>query len=985
MKHLRKKAAVSILLLLVLCGSLAFVLFHTYQALNDPGVSDERTAGVEILKTNAEKALSLYRRVYDSVDSSYQAKAELTAVSLRNLSDVTSYEKPQFLHTGAVIRVEDGTVTVPEAFPEDVLLDADMFTGSSGIATSQPCESVPEDDPESAPVQKTAIVYYSRIRGPYYYIEWEDAEANENRKLSRFDVFSSLSGTKKIFDSYVMVFDTNYYASDTATCMFVSDGLERWLPALEDEVRAALPAGSAVIEAGSPSVQEIGQTSLDLYIRKDDSLHVAIAYLVPHRRSSSVVLEQTGILTTIFLIVCIIFLTWGLSVLELVRNHTLCESQKKEFSLRRVRRVSAAFLAIGCLAVFASSILFQCLFRLYNKYHLVGNTIEVLQEKIEEYDIRKAAAEDTSRSTYEKCAESVAALLSEYPELKTREQFQSYCDILGTDYLMLYDKNGKEILTNSPYKGLFLSMDPADPSCDFRRLLSGVSVISHELETDALTGAVCMKIGACVAPKEDDGAYQALLMAVPESQITESDPQTTGDIMAEYVTGSTLAFSVDPDSLLIVASNRDNLVGENVIHEGVPESFLHDDLMDFFIVNGEQYYGEAQMADDGLLYFCAAEKGNMYSNVITYALICAGFTLLFMAVLILYVLHGYGKDFGLYASQGGRLRQVSNEIVLAGGRIKWSVDPSKRWRSAFRDQGDRKPIHNAMIALQILLAFCAVLTAFQLINVDVDNRIPLFTYIFMGQWARGFNLFAITSVLILLLEVVAVLILLKLIIRIISTLSGTRGETVCRLLLNLLDYIAVVVFLFLALQYLGFDVTTLLASLGLLTFAISLGAKDLLTDVLAGISIIFEGSFQVGDIIEINGYWGRVLEIGVRTTKLEGLGGNIKIIGNRDINNVINKTRKNSWYAAEFGIPTEQIKEVEQLFLEELPGIGSRIPEIISGPYYKGIESFAFSFGHSVARILIIAECKEKDYRYVRHELNHEIADLFDEHHIQIM
>jgi small conductance mechanosensitive channel len=171
----------------------------------------------------------------------------------------------------------------------------------------------------------------------------------------------------------------------------------------------------------------------------------------------------------------------------------------------------------------------------------------------------------------------------------------------------------------------------------------------------------------------------------------------------------------------------------------------------------------------------------------------------------------------------------------------------------------------------------------------------------------------------------------------------------------------------------------------LLTFAISLGAKDLVTDILAGISIIFEGNFQVGDIIEINGYWGRVLEIGVRTTKLEGLGGNIKIIGNRDINNVVNKTRKNSWYAAEFSVPFEQIKEMEAMLLKGLPEIGKKIPEIVSGPHYKGIESFAFSAGKSVVKIQIIAECSEHDYRYVKHELNHALAMLFDENNIPIM
>ena len=261
--------------------------------------------------------------------------------------------------------------------------------------------------------------------------------------------------------------------------------------------------------------------------------------------------------------------------------------------------------------------------------------------------------------------------------------------------------------------------------------------------------------------------------------------------------------------------------------------------------------------------------------------------MLLMAVLVLYMLHGYAKDFETFSALGGRLKEVINEVELSDGKRKISVDPSLRWLPVFSDPGDRTPIRNAMVVVDGILALGAVLTAVLLFTPGHAGRMPLFTYIFEGQWARGLNLFAATSILILLLEVVAVMILLKLIIRIVSTLTGTRGETVCRLLLNLLNYLAVIVFLFFALQYIGFDVVTLLASLGLLTFALSLGAKDLVTDILAGI--------------------------------------------------------------------------------------------------YKGIESFSFSFGKSMTRIQILAECSEHNYRYVRHELNHALAMLFEENHIQIM
>ena len=223
---------------------------------------------------------------------------------------------------------------------------------------------------------------------------------------------------------------------------------------------------------------------------------------------------------------------------------------------------------------------------------------------------------------------------------------------------------------------------------------------------------------------------------------------------------------------------------------------------------------------------------------------------------------------------------------------------------------------------------------------------------------------------------------IQLLLRLISSALGTRGETICRLLNNLTGYVGVIVFVYYSLYYLGFQPRTLLASLGLLSFAVSLGAKDLITDVIAGLSIVFEGEYQVGDIIEVGGYRGEVLEIGVRTTKLEGRGGNIKIISNRDVRNVINMTRLNSWYPMEVSIAGDQdLSAVEKLLAEHLPEIGKSIPEILSGPTYKGI----VSMGRGVVTLSIIAECNESDYFKVQRAMNHALQRLFEESSIRIM
>jgi small conductance mechanosensitive channel len=247
-------------------------------------------------------------------------------------------------------------------------------------------------------------------------------------------------------------------------------------------------------------------------------------------------------------------------------------------------------------------------------------------------------------------------------------------------------------------------------------------------------------------------------------------------------------------------------------------------------------------------------------------------------------------------------------------------------------------------------------------------------FILRGKWTRVMNLFAIANVLFLFIQISVGTILLKALLRAVTMYLGTKGETIGRLFLSLANYISAIVFVFFTLSYIGIDTTTLVASLGLMTFALSIGAQDLVKDILAGLAIVFDGAYQVGDIIEVNGFRGKVLEVGVRSVKLEGRDGNILIIGNRDVKNVINKTRRNSWYRVEVSVSEGQdLKMIEALLRENLPKIGEKIPEIISGPFYGGI----VSIGTGSVTMSIIAECEEEDYYSVQRKLNGAVVELF--------
>lgn len=213
------------------------------------------------------------------------------------------------------------------------------------------------------------------------------------------------------------------------------------------------------------------------------------------------------------------------------------------------------------------------------------------------------------------------------------------------------------------------------------------------------------------------------------------------------------------------------------------------------------------------------------------------------------------------------------------------------------------------------------------------------------------------------------------------TFESKKTITVTLLLLNLLKWIVAIASIFIIMGAWGADTTLMLASAGVLTLIIGLGSQALVQDILAGIFIVFEGDFQVGDIVIIDGWRGEVKAIGIRTTKLVDAGGNIKIVNNSDIRSIVNQTQELSVAKCYVGISYgDRIEKVEKIIADNLPAIKEKIPAIVEGPFYKGVSELA----DSSVNLLFVAKCKETDIYQVQRDLNREIKIVFDDNNINI-
>ncbi len=130
---------------------------------------------------------------------------------------------------------------------------------------------------------------------------------------------------------------------------------------------------------------------------------------------------------------------------------------------------------------------------------------------------------------------------------------------------------------------------------------------------------------------------------------------------------------------------------------------------------------------------------------------------------------------------------------------------------------------------------------------------------------------------------------------ILSKIAQKSGKKeVINLIIKILYFIVIVITILLILSRLGFDISTIIASLGIGGLAVALATKDIIANFFASILLLFDNSFSQGDWIVCAGVEGTVVEIGLRKTTIRTFDNSLVFIPNSKImsENVKNWNRR---------------------------------------------------------------------------------------------
>ena len=659
----------------------------------------------------------------------------------------------------------------------------------------------------------------------------------------------------------------------------------------------------------------------------------------------------------------------------------------------------------------------------YNNSRFIS-TARMIEFFVEENPEVLNTASDFYHSVYDKDGNRQYILDDEGNPLKSVANsviLQTICDDNRIDAIYIFDEDGHTIATSTANWFFTISHDPEDQSYAFLDVLDGKTDSYAQRSMINDLGEQSQYFGVAMhyyTSTDEDGntvyvsryafeeacgaagvsgvktiggitKHRAMLQIELDEELVESILLSTN---TEYVLstkmlsgGGIVMFDTSKDHICVYSPVKAS-IGKSAEELGVsPKAFNGNVYYGFTRTNGVSYFRYVRYTDD---YFIATAipESSMFTSRMKISLITAGVCLVMITILMLTITLTTKEEERMYEEMASEytdddLNSAIFNIILPSGRQASTTRAVIRWDNRHIPWNERSPEMKIGIILgwimSIVILYSAI-TAWRINRVSENDEV--IRYIFSGNWDRSPNIFSLSACFMLMITTIIIIEVCKIPVRLCTTLLGTRGETVGHLLLSLIKYGGTIFSLFYCMYMLGIDSANLLASAGILSLVIGLGSQSLIKDIIAGIFIVFEGEFRVGDIVTINGFRGRVTDIGLRTTKISGEG-NVKIFNNSEISGVLNMTKETSVCMANLGLEYGQdFEHVEEVLARELPLLKEDNSKILDGPTSLGITEMQ----ERRYIITVMARCSEQNIREVNRYLNKELLNIMYRNGIRV-
>ena len=535
---------------------------------------------------------------------------------------------------------------------------------------------------------------------------------------------------------------------------------------------------------------------------------------------------------------------------------------------------------------------------------------------------------------------------------------------LNVNSIHVFDAQGQIVATNSSYDRLIVDRD--DP---FHELLDGREEMTGEITLEGLSDQPLMRVG--VARRDQNHHSAGLVMVLDTAEemnaiLASLNPNRAFQQLRARDDTQILLIDANTRIITYCAEVEGGVysptlghfdhTGNQVELFGIGEDILRDEYNGNLKFMGKSCFTSVTRVGDAFLMILVPDIRLGKSEIIR-ALLNTGLLLFYLLLALPIACRARPEDFpsgeaepeAVPANRAGkpapedREKRKNEFMSLFGGfvntrkpqfRERWKTD-TKTWKEKTANEKFHFLLRLIMIAL------------FTAVTVDYlkAGSGSYWYYLFNRDQTAGISLHAVSSSLVYICILLVLKMMLHKFLFITAKVVNAWGETVCKLLDSALGYLLGITAILICMAQLGLNLREISLTAGVGAVLFSIGCQNILSDILSGFLMVFEGSVHVGDFLIYNGKPANVLSISLRATQLKFFN-ETTVIRNNDFRNYVLRPKE------EYGLvsvsltidPRESLERAESIFREELPSIHQRLCELcgdprLNGPTYDGVRN----------------------------------------------
>lgn len=661
------------------------------------------------------------------------------------------------------------------------------------------------------------------------------------------------------------------------------------------------------------------------------------------------------------------FIRADMSMGILGKIHYVQMGKKRYVNTVLLRKLSG-FALIGITCMICVTYCLQLLIRSDEQRENAEYRLGIAARILEENQADLVEIEKQDMALLVDLAMEVKSMFTANPELLSEDGLNSISRIYGFNEIYMLNESGKPDVSSTNQHDFMLSRNPADDTYSFWNVINGfveshVQIVRNDpyhQDNDMLY----------IGLANSDNRGMMLLMLPHEVLKTwEQNYEVETVLKTIGLDSQSTLLAVNAGSTTCVFDSSNQYTGLSLDAYGMDSAYLRNGYSGTHQFDGRECLIHTRtVLDWNLLYITPISMISVSSWFFTALVIITGLIVSIIAVLPCLIVHTPGEDLRppVRKDHSHHRRSHVDAMLTRDGEIELverQVEQhtmNKRWR---RMNANEKLSY--LVRLILLPVSCSLLF-FLLFGVHTGYY-PIIDRILDQNWDKSLNVYAVSYVAIVLAGIWFVANLLQAITEYVTGTFSRRWKTLGILISNIIRYSALIVSIFFTLQNFGVETSALVTSASVLTLGFGLGCQSFVADVVAGVFLIFEGTFRVGDIVTVDGWRGEVVEIGLRSTNVKNELGNIKVFQNSRISGAINMTRDLTSAVCDIILPPGEPLEAyeEKLTSDFFPTAQESISSIRHPLVYEGI----VAMNGDSATLRISVKCRESEREQIRRDL----------------